>query len=149
MIALPPVDPAEFIMESGNEMQKCINKYFNEIPLEEAARPEILDPKYSPELLGTLRDEYYAALERIWNSIPTYRHTSFEGLYETPELAVAGDLDALQKAYDAAVRRTLWERLSKNDKDVFKYKNLLKLYCEALLWNMHARFIDITADINR
>ena len=58
MIALPPVDPADFIMKSGDELQKCINKYFNEIPLEEAARPEILDPKYTPD-----QDRYYGWVE--------------------------------------------------------------------------------------
>ena len=38
MIALPPVDPADFIMKAGDEMRKCINKYFDEITLEEAVQ---------------------------------------------------------------------------------------------------------------
>ena len=148
MIALPPVDPADFIMKSGDEMQKCINKYFNEIPLEEAARPEILDPKYTPDLLGTLQAEYYSALERIWDSVPLHYHASFGAVYKAPAPEEIGDLDALQKAYRAAVRRSPWERLSKNDKDVIDYKNRLKSYCEALLWTMHERFVNVMADIN-
>ena len=148
MIALPPVDPADFIMKSGDELQKCINKYFNEIPLEEAARPEILDPKYTPDLLGTLQAEYLSALERIWDSVPLHYRASFKAVYKVPSMEEIGDLDALQKAYQAAVKRTLRERLSKSDKDVIDYKNRLKSYCEALLWTMHDRFIDVIADIN-
>ena len=148
MIALPPVDPADFIMKSGDELQKCINKYFNEIPLEEAARPEILDPKYTPDLLGTLQAEYLSALERIWDSVPLHYRASFKAVYKVPSMEEIGDLDALQKAYQAAVKRTLRERLSKSEKDVIDYKNRLKSYCEALLWTMHDRFIDVIADIN-
>ena len=122
MIALPPVDPADFIMKSGDELQKCINKYFNEIPLEEAARPEILDPKYTPDLLGTLQAEYLSALERIWDSVPLHYRASFKAVYKVPSMEEIGDLDALQKAYQAAVKRTLRERLSKSEKDVIDYK---------------------------
>ena len=148
MIALPPVDPADFIMKPGDELQKCINKYFNEIPLEEAARPEILDPKYTPDLLGTLQAEYLSALERIWDSVPLHYRASFKAVYKVPSMEEIGDLGALQKAYQAAVKRTLRERLSKSEKDVIDYKNRLKSYCEALLWTMHDRFIDVIADIN-
>ena len=97
MIALPPVDPADFIMKAGDEMQKCINKLFNEVSLEEAANAEILDEKFAPDCLAKLQAEYYKKLEIIWASIPTYYHSSFEAVYKNPPLNVAGDLDALGK----------------------------------------------------
>lgn len=148
MIALPPVDPADFIMRSGDEMQKCINKFFDEIPLEEAARPDILDSRYTPELLVQIQAEYHSALERIWNTIPSYYRASFGAVYKNPSLEETGDLDALQKAYQAAVKRTLRERLTKDQKDVVAFKNLLRQHCEALLWTMHKRFIDAASSIN-
>lgn len=142
MIALPPVDPADFIMQAGDEMQKCINKYFNEISLEDAIRAEPLDPKYAPDLLDRLQAEYYGKLERIWDTIPRYYRSAFKAAYQAPPLEVAGDMDALQAAYQAAVKRTLWEKLGRNYKDVTAYKLLLKQYGEALLWAMHSRFVD-------
>jgi hypothetical protein len=148
MIALPPVDPADFIMKSGDELLKCINKYFDEIPLEEAVRADILDSRYTPELLDQIQAEYYTALKSIWDTIPLHYRADFEAVYETPKMEEIGDLDALEQAYQKAVRRTLWERLSRNEKDVFEFKNRLKSYCEALLWTMHSRFIDIVAEIN-
>ncbi|MBR5076463.1 MAG: hypothetical protein IKX28_05570 [Bacteroidales bacterium] len=148
MIALPPVDPADFIMKAGDEMRKCINKYFDEITLEEALQAGPLDPKYSPELLDKIRSEYYGELKHIWNTIPTFTG-SFEDLYQLPPVEAAGDLDALQKAYDAALRRTLRERLGNDYKDVVAYKLLLKQYGEELLRTMHGRFVDIAAEIGR
>lgn len=148
MIALPPVDPADFIMKAGDELQKCINEYFNEISLEEATRGEILDPKYTPELLSVLQAEYYKKLETIWDSIPMYYRSSFQAVYQMPPVESAGDPEVLQKAYKAAVKRTLRERRRNDYKDVFEYKDLLKTYAEALLWNMHARFVDIASNIN-
>lgn len=148
MIALPPVDPADFIMKAGDEMQKCINKLFNEVSLEEAANAEILDEKYAPDCLAKLQAEYYKKLEIIWASIPTYYHSSFEAVYKNPPLNVAGDLDALEKAYAAAVKRSFWEKLGKtNYKDVEAYKALLKQYADNLLGAMHGRFVDVVANI--
>ena len=141
MIALPPVDPADFIMKSGDEMQRCFNKYFNEISLEDATRGELLDPKLSPALLGEVRDEYCGNLERIWDTIPAHL-SSFKAAYQAPPVDAAGDLEALQKAYDAAVKRTFWEKLGKNYKDITEYKLLLKEYGQNLLQAMHDQFID-------
>ena len=148
MIALPPVDPADFIMKSGDEMQRCFNKYFNEISLEDAARGELLDPKLSPALLGEVRDEYCGNLRGIWDSIPIYMG-DFDKLYQTLPLDVAGDPAALQKAYAEAVRRTLWEKLGNNYKDVMAYKLLLKEYAQNLLQAMHNQFVDIVAGLIR
>ena len=148
MIALPPVDPADFIMKAGDAMKKCINKYFSEISLEEAARSETLDPKYAPELLEKLQLEYYKELENIWATIPTYYHSSFNGTYKMPALQEAGDPEALKKAYQAAVKRSFWEKIgSSNYKDVLAYKSLLKQYAENLLVAMHGNFVDAVANI--
>ena len=145
MIALPPVDPADFIMKSGDELQNCIREYFTEITLEDATRGEILDPKYSPELLGKLQAEYRSKLKHIWDVSPLSAFSTFQAAYKMPPLEVAGDLEVLQKAYDAAVKRTLWEKLGNNYKDVVEYKNLLKNYCEGLLWTMQNNFVDAVA----
>lgn len=147
MIALPPVDPADFIMRAGDEMQKCINEYFNEITLEEATQSEMLDQKYAPELLGELRAEYIGKLRRIWNSVPSPSLGGFDENYKAPPVEAAGDLDVLEKAYQAALKRTLRERLSKDYKDVVAYKRLLKEYGERLLWAMHDRFVKAVSDI--
>ena len=136
-------------MRSGDEMQKCIKEYFTEITLEEATRAEILDPKYAPDILGKLRSDYLGELERIWGSIPTYYRSGFSAAYQAPPLEVAGDLDVLEKAYQAAVKRTLRERLSKDYKDVVAYKVLLKEYGERLLWAMHDRFVKAVSEINQ
>lgn len=147
MIALPPVDPADYIMQAGDELNKCINKYFNEITLEQAARAEPLDSKYAPELLEELQAEYLAYLERIWDSIPVRHRSSFKAAYRMPSLEVAGDLDALQEAYQAALKRTPREKRRKDFKDVMDYKLLLQGYGERLLRVMHAAFVDIVAEI--
>lgn len=49
----------------------------------------------------------------------------------------------IKPAYDAAVRRTLWERLTKtNHKDVTYYKGLLKRYTEELLMALRCDFLE-------
>lgn len=146
MIYVPPVDPADYIMQATEEMQKCINKYFGEISLEEASKPEILDDKYKPELLETLRGEYYKTLEKLWHSVPRSYGASFEGAVKFPAIEEREDL---RKAYAAATRRTFWERLGKsNYKDVLAYKQLLKAYGEELLNGMRNEFAASVARIN-
>ena len=150
MIALPPVDPADFIMKSGDEMRKCINKYLNEIPLEEAIQDEILDPKYSPTLLDEMGAEYYRELEKIWDSIPSYFRSSFKAAYTAPTPDVAGDRPALLRAYEDAVKIGFWEKLGKtNHKDVLAYKLLLKEYGQRYLQAMHLSFIDAVSKFER
>ena len=147
MIYVPPVDPADYIIQATDELKKCINKYFGDISLEEASRPEVLDPKYSPELLVTLRKEYYKALEQIWASVPTSRRASFEGAVHLP--AIERD-EALEQAYAAATRRSFWEKLGKtNFKDVLAFKQLLKERSEELLNGMHDEFTAALIKINR
>lgn len=147
MIALPPVDPADYIMMASEEMQKCINKYFNEITLEQAARAEPLDTKFAPEMLGDLLVEYRACLERVWDSMPIRHRSSFAAAYQTPSVEAAGDLGALQEAYQAALKRTPRERRRKDFKDVMEYKLLLQEYGERLLRVMRTRFVDAVAEI--
>ena len=52
-------------------------------------------------------------------------------------------------AYDAAVKRTFWEKLGKNYKDITEYKLLLKEYGQNLLQAMHNQFIDAVVNIAR
>lgn len=147
MIALPPVDPADYIMMASEEMQKCINKYFNEITLEQAARAEPLDPKCSPEMLVELQAEYYWILDRLWNTIPSYYRSRIDADFRAPDLKEAGDPEILEKAYQEALRRTRQEKRRKDFKDVMEYKLLLQEYGERLLRAMHARFVDAVAKI--
>ena len=147
MIYVPPVDPADYIMQATDEMQKCINKYFGEISLEEASRPEVLDPKYTPDLRQTVASEYYRALEKIWHSVPTSYHASFEAIVKFPSMEVQEDLE---QAYAAAVKRSFWERLGKsNYKDVLAYKQLLKERCVGMLTNMQDQFTAGLVEINK
>lgn len=147
MIALPPVDPADYIMMASEEMQKCINKYFNEITLEQVARAEPLETKFAPEMLDDLLAEYRACLERVWDSMPLRHSSSFAAAYRTPSVEAAGDLDALREAYQAALKRTPREKRRKDFTDVMAYKLLLQEYGERLLRAMHARFVDAVAEI--
>lgn len=150
MIALPPVDPADYIMKAGDEMQNCFNKYLNVIPLEEAIQDETLDPKYSPNLLSEMGAEYLTELEKLWDTIPSYYRSSFKSAYEVPTPDVAGDLFVLQKAYEDAVKKSVWEKLGKtNYKDVLAYKLLLKEYGKKYLQAMHASFINAVSKISR
>lgn len=147
MIALPPVDPADYIMMASEEMQKCINKYFNEITLEQAARAEPLDPKYAPEMLVELQAEYGSALEMLWESIPRYYRSRIDADFKAPDLKEAGDPEVLEQAYQEALRRTRREKRRNDFKDVMEYKLLLQEYGERLLRAMHARFVDAVAQI--
>ena len=49
----------------------------------------------------------------------------------------------LQKAYDEALKTSIWEKLGKtNYKDVMAFKLLLKEDCETYLNAMHGQFIE-------
>lgn len=147
---IKPIDPAEFMVAASNEMAKCINHHFNEISLEEAAHPEILDKQYTEDYLEALRAEYFASLEQIWARGPMSHLASFSKVYRLPDISEAGDPLALDKAYRDASRRTLWERLTRtNHKDVYEYKSMLRLYSEALLNNMLTRFSDALIAVQR
>lgn len=140
---IKPIDPAEYMVAAEREMAKCIEHRFNEMSLEEAANPEILDTQlYTKDYLEGLRAEYYERLTTVWTRFPARnRYLSFSEVYRMPDITEAGDPAALDKAYRDASRRTLWERLTRtNYKDVNEYKSMLRLYSEALLNNMLARF---------
>lgn len=144
MIYIEQVDPAEFVLAADQIKQKLLARNFTEISLEEASKPEVLDPRYAPiDFLKGLQDEYYNALEQIWERYPTGGGRAFGKVYALPAFEACGDLDALEKAYKAAAKRTLWERVTKsNHKDVVEYKELLRLYSTSLLESMFGSFSD-------
>ena len=143
MRAVEPIDPAEFILAADKNRQDLLARNFTDISLEEAAHPEILDPKYEPiAFLNRLQAEYYDNLRRIWGLDPFFR-ADFSSCYAVPALESAGDLAALEKAYREASRCTLWEKVAKtNHKDVAQYKAMLNEYSEKLLDIMYSSFGD-------
>lgn len=150
MIWIEPVDPAEYIMQAGDELQKCINMYFGEISLQEAENPEILDEKFTPDLLKTINADYYRRLELIWNQVPTSYKRSFQAAFKQPPLEMGGDFNVLLDEYDAAQERKIFEKLFKtNHKDVSLYREHLKSFAEANLWEMHRVFVNAVTDINK
>ena len=143
MIALEPVDPAEFILAADKNRQDLLARNFSEISLDEAANPEVLDPNYEPiAFLENLQAEHLDILNLIWRAYDFTRLT-FQNGYIVPPIDAAGDLAALEKAYKDASRRTLWEKVTKtNHKDVAEYKAMLNAYSERLLDEMYSRFSD-------
>ena len=80
-------------------------------------------------------------LKSLWDHSRISRLGSFSKYYDSPEVGQTVDMQALDKAYKDARRRTLWEKLTRtNHKDVLEYKQLLRQYSEALLSSMRDRF---------
>ena len=146
MIYVEPVDPAEFILSADKIREKLLARNLDEISFEEASNPEILDKKLEPiSVLKAIQDEYYGELLDIWKLIPG-RSLQFSKAYELPPLGAVGDLDSLQKAYKAASRRSLWEKVTRtNHKDIEEYKTMLRLYSESLLNVMFESFSQAVA----
>ena len=147
---IKPVDPVEFMDAASRELDKCVEHYFREISLEEAAHPEILDSHYTQDYLDRVFRDYYERLEKIWNRSPLSGRATFAAAYHAPAIEEAGDPMALDKAYKDAARRTLWERLTRtNHKDVFEYKQMLNTYGEAMLNTMLNRFAEAIIKTNK
>lgn len=129
-----------------DKAEELINKYFGNL-IKEAAieRPETIG-EYSPELPKQIEAEYYAYLKELWEKIVPQGFPLFEEIIDKKHLSdsmTEDDREAIKPAYNAALRRTLWERLTKtNHKDVTYYKGLLKRYTEDLLTALRCDFME-------
>ena len=116
---------------------ELINKYFGNF-IQEAAieKPETIGD-YSPDLPKQIEAEYYEYLKGLWTEIAPSGSPTFEEIINKKHLSdlmTDDDREIIPPAYDAAMHRNLWERITKtNHKDVTYYKGLLKRYTEDLL----------------
>jgi hypothetical protein len=125
---------------------ELINKYFGNLVKEAAIeKPEEIGD-YSLELPKQIEAEYCAYLKGLWEEIAPKNSPSFEKIIDKKNLSdrmTDDDREIIKPAYDDAVRRTLWERITKtNHKDVTFYKGLLKRYTEELLLALRCDFME-------
>ena len=136
-----------------NKAEELLNKYFGKLVQEAAIeQPETIDV-YSLELPKLIEAEYYDYLKGLWAEIAPSGSPSFEEILDKKHLSdrmTEDDREIIKPAYEDAVTRTLWERLTKtNYKDVTYYKGLLKRYTEDLLSALRCDFVeDVKKTIN-
>lgn len=129
-----------------SKADELVSKYFGNLVKEAAIeRPEEIGD-YSLELPKQIEAEYKAYLKALWIENAPCGLPTFEEIIDKQHLSdsmTEDDREAIKPAYDAAVRRTLWERLTKtNHKDVTYYKGLLKRYTEELLMALRCDFLE-------
>ena len=125
---------------------ELVEKYFGNLSVDAATnRPEIIED-YSLELPKRIETEYYDYLRGLWDKIALQDGPAYETIIDKKHLSdlmTDDDREGINPAYDKAVRRTLWERLTKtNYKDVIVYKSLLKRYTEELLLALRCDFME-------
>ena len=129
-----------------DKAQELLNKYFNNLQKEAAVeRPETIG-RYTKDLPLKIESEYKSFLEELWKEVAP------EDLKGTPlvleeqklrELTTESHRENINKAYDDATRRTLWERIThSNHEDVTYYKALLRDYTRELLTVMRLDFLE-------
>lgn len=129
-----------------SKAEELLNNYFGNLDKEAAIEhPEEIGD-YSLELPRQIEAEYYDYLKGLWIEIAPNGSPSFEEILDKKHLSdrmTEDDREIIKSAYDDAVTRTLWERLTKtNHKDVTYYKGLLKRYTEDLLTALRCDFIE-------
>lgn len=136
-----------------SKAEELLKKYFGNLVKEAAIeRPETIGD-YSLELPRQIEAEYYDYLKGLWTEIAPSGSPSFEETNDKKYLSdrmTDDDREIIKPAYNDAVTRTLWERLTKtNHKDVAYYKGLLKRYTEDLLTALRCDFVeDVKKTIN-
>lgn len=132
--------------QCNDKAEELINKYFGNL-IKEAAieQPEEIGD-YSLELPRQIEEEYKAYLKELWMEIKPEGAPSYEDIIDKrhiSDLMTDDDREIIKPAYDDAVTRTLWERLTKtNHEDVTYYKALLKRYTEELLLALRCDFME-------
>lgn len=129
-----------------NKAEELLAKYFGNLVKEAAIeRPEEIGD-YSLELPKLVEAEYYDYLKALWIEIAPQGSPSFEEIIDKKHLSdqkTDDDREIIKPAYDKAMQRNLWERLTKtNHKDVTYYKGLLKRYTEDLLKALRCDFME-------
>ncbi len=132
---------------------ELINKYFGNF-IQEAAieKPETIGD-YSPDLPKQIEAEYYEYQKGLWTEIAPSGSPPFEEIINKKHLSdlmTDDDREIIPSAYNDAMHRNLWERITKtNHKDVTYYKGLLKRYTEDLLTALRCDFMeDVRKAIN-
>ena len=135
-----------------NKAEELLEKYFGKL-IQEAAieQPETIGD-YSLDLPKQIETEYYGYLKVLWKEIAPEGAPLFEEIIDKRHLSdsiTKVDREAIKPAYEAALRRTLWERITKtNHKDVTYYKGLLKRYTEELLLALRCDFMEDVRKLN-
>lgn len=136
-----------------SKAEELLKKYFGNFLKEAAIEQSETIGDYSLELPRQIEAEYYDYLKGLWTEIAPSGSPSFEEIIDKKYLSdqmTDDDREIIKPAYEDAVTRTLWERLTKtNHKDVIYYKGLLKRYTEDLLTALRCDFIeDVRKTIN-
>lgn len=126
--------------------EELLEKHFGKIIKEAAVeRPETIGD-YGLDLPRQIEAEYYDYLKTLWTEIAPSGSPSFEEIINKKhisDLMTDDDREIIQPAYDAAMHRNLWERITKtNHKDVTFYKGLLKRYTEDLIVALRCDFME-------
>lgn len=136
-----------------DKSEELLQKHFGKLVQEAAIeRPETIGD-YSLDLPKQIEAEYYGYLKTLWAEIAPSGSPSFEEIIDKKHLSdlmTDDDRENIPRAYDAAMHRNLWERITKtNHKDVTYYKGLLKRYTEDLLTALQCDFMeDVKKTIN-
>ena len=125
-----------------NKEKDLINKYFG---FHERRHQETIG-EYTKDLPHKIEAEYQSFLEELWKEVAP------EDLKGTPlvleekklkELMTDDNREAVDVAYEDAVKRTLWERITKtNHEDVTRYIQELVEYSCDLLYVMRHDFLE-------
>lgn len=126
--------------------EELLKKHFGNLVQEAAIeRPETIG-NYSLDLPKQIEEEYYEYLKTLWAEIAPNGSSSFEEIVDKKhlgDLMTDDDREIIPPAYDAAMHRNMWERITKsNHKDVTYYKGLLKRYTEDLLTALRCDFME-------
>ena len=129
-----------------NKAEELLNKHFGKLVQEAAIElPETIGD-YSLDWPKQIEAEYYEYLKTLWTEIAPIGSLSFEEIIDKKHLSdlmTDDDREIVKPAYDAAMHRNLWERITKtNHKDVTYYKGLLKCYTEDLLTALRCDFME-------
>ena len=135
-----------------SKAEELLKKHFGNLIQEAAIKQSETIGDYSLELPRQIETEYYDYLKELWREIAPSGSPSFDEIIDKKYLSdqmTDDDREIIKPAYDDAVTRTLWERLTKtNYKDVTYYKGLLKRYTEDLLTALRCDFIEDVRKIN-
>lgn len=129
-----------------NKADELLEKHFGKLVQEAAIeRPETIGD-YSLDLPKQIEAEYYDYLKALWAEIAPSGSPTFGEIVDKmhiSDLMTDDDREIIKPAYDAAIHRNLWERITKtNHRDVTYYKGLLKHYTEDLLTALRCDFME-------
>lgn len=124
--------------------KEMIKSYYGIVKRENRQdQPETIGD-YTLDLVGQIYDDYCDFLVGWWKTMrpkDTYTYTPSQDYRQ--QLAETEDWDKLVTAYQNAVKRTLWERISlSNYKDVAQYKLMLRRYSRRLLIMLQEDFLE-------